>query len=183
MFRAENTGGTSVIRATYTGGATNTLQIGINGTANTDSLTLIDNAWYSVELNWAAATGVTGRVRGAGAAPCVAPATSCTNNEEILVAGVSALQVDTARMGILAPTMTVTVPMFFDEFDSRRTTSPGRLRRGDANASNTISTADVTGVLLEVNGDLRLGQPDCNENGRVTTGDVTCVINLIGVPD
>lgn len=182
ILRAENTGATPIITATYNGGATNTLVIGINGTANTDSIVLQDNRWYSVELNWAQATGVTGRVRGAGAGPCATPA--CPNNEEISVVGTSPLTVDTVRMGMIAASgITVTMAMFFDEFDSRRTTSPGRLRRGDANASNTITTADITGVLLDISGDLRVGQPDANESGVVNTADVTAVLNLIGVPD
>ncbi len=181
IFRARNGSGANVFSVSHDGANMTVNLIG----GGSDSLAVVDNRWYMVQLDWAQGTGLTGRIRGAGATPCVAPATSCSNNEEIIVAGSTAEQVQDVQLGLLATSgVTVTTPVFFDEFDSRRTTTPPRLVRGDANASGVVNTADVTNVLLEINNQgLRTGQPDCNESGVVNTADVTCVLLLIGNPD
>lgn len=67
-------------------------------------------------------------------------------------------------------------PMFFDDFDSRRITRPGRLCRGstvnlDAEP-NTVTQADMLQIFQEVlTGTLANGQPDYLESGSVTQAD------------
>lgn len=71
-------------------------------------------------------------------------------------------------------------PMFFDDFDSRRISRPGRLLRGDATDSGSIAAADVVAVRNEVLGNaLAPGQPDCNEDGTITAADVVCVRGIV----
>ena len=63
----------------------------------------------------------------------------------------------------------------FDDFDSRRSTRPGRLLRADANDDGSLTASDVLTVRLEVlGGSLAAGQPDCNEDGSVTASDILC---------
>lgn len=181
IFRARNAGGNNVFRVTHDGA---TITVGTAGTATTDSLTVNDNRWYMVSLDWSQASGVTGRIRGSGARPCTAPATSCANNEEIIIAATTTEQIQDAQLGLLATSgVTVTNQVFFDEFDSRRTTTPPRLRRGDSNNDGVVNALDGAGVLAEFNGtNIRPGQPDCNENGDVDALDGACVLAIFNNP-
>lgn len=68
----------------------------------------------------------------------------------------------------------------FDDFDSRRSTRPGRLLVGDADDSGSVATGDLVSILSEINGNaFAPGQPDCDENGSVGTGDLVCVLTII----
>lgn len=182
IFRARNGSGNSVLRVTHDGA---TLTVGIAGTATTDSLTVNDNRWYMVTLDWSQ-TGVTGRIRGSGARPCTAPATSCANNEEIVIAQATTEQIQDAQLGVLAAsgvTFNNSSAVFFDEFDSRRTTTPPRLRRGDANNDGVTNALDGTGVLAEFNGvNIRPGQPDANEDGVINALDGTAILAIFNNP-
>ena len=92
----------------------------------------------------------------------------------------SADSITEARLGLITGTPTVTAPVFFDEFDSRRTQNPGRLCRGDANGNGSLTGGDAQAVINEtVNGVIAIGQPDANENGGVTGGDAQAIINLV----
>ena len=72
-----------------------------------------------------------------------------------------------------------TTPMFFDDFDSRRISRPGRLLRGDANDDGQIDLGDVIAANAEsLGGALAAGQPDCNEDGQIDLGDVICINGL-----
>jgi hypothetical protein len=65
----------------------------------------------------------------------------------------------------------------FDDFDSRRSSRPGELLRGDADGSGGHNAADNTTILLERLGlQFAAGQPDCNEDGAVNAADNTCVL-------
>lgn len=181
IFRARGTGGTSLLTVTYNGGASNSFVVGLNGTASTFTMpNVTDNRWYSVELNWTAAAsgGVTGKIRGAGA-------TSALGAQNVDITGLTGVnnnadRVTDAQLGALAASgLTFTAPMYFDDFDSRRTTSPGRKARGDANGNGNVTATDAVVVLNEAaNGTLAAGQPDCNENGSVTATDGVCVLNI-----
>lgn len=186
IFRARGTGGTSLLTVTYNGGAANSFVVGLNGTASTFTMNNVaDNAWYSVELNWTAAAsgGVTGKIRGAGS-----PSALGAQNVDITgLTGVNnnADRVTDAQLGALAASgLTFTAPMFFDDFDSRRTTSPGRKPRGDANGNGNVTATDAVQILNEfANGTLTVGQPDCNENGAVTATDAVCALNIFANGD
>lgn len=90
-------------------------------------------------------------------------------------------------MGMIVGTPTVTAPVYFDEFDSRRTQSPGRLCRGDAGGGaggapdNVIGVADRVLITNEIlaTGTQPLGQPDVNDDGIIAPADRVGVTNLI----
>jgi hypothetical protein len=169
IFQARNTGGTNIIRVQNSG---TQLTFGMNGTATTRTASVVANRWYSVELAWeASATGslnITLFDESNGNQVAVTPITGVNNSSD---------RIDDARLGKIAGAGTGF--MNFDAFDSRRTTSPGRLCRGDSNNSSTVTGADATQAILEfVNGTLAQGQPDVNGNGNVTGGDATGIINV-----
>ena len=73
--------------------------------------------------------------------------------------------------------------MTVDAFESRRSTSIGRLQRANANGSDAVcNTNDIVAAALDANaillGDpatLANGQPDCNEDGQVNSTDLVCI--------
>ncbi len=68
----------------------------------------------------------------------------------------------------------------FDDFDSRRVSRPGRLLVGDANNDGSITGGDLTSLVNELLGtSFSAGQPDCNEDGNITGGDLTCLVNIL----
>jgi hypothetical protein len=86
--------------------------------------------------------------------------------------------IETIRLGATNPGASGTA--YFDEFDSRSTTSPGLLCRGDANGSGLRNAGDSQAIVSEVvNQNYNFGQPDCDENGQVNAGDAQCVIALV----
>lgn len=171
IFQARNTGGTNIIRVTHNG---DQLGFTVNGGASTQNITVLDNRYYGIEIDWAAGAGtgsMTVAVTGAGGVQAGTLSFPTLSN--------SADSITEARMGIIAGTPTVTSAVFFDEFDSRRTTSPGLLVRGDANNNSSVTPADATAVINEFNnGIIAAGQPDCGENGTVSPADATCIINI-----
>ncbi len=176
IFQGRNGGGTNIIRVAHDG---TQLSFFVNGVATAQNVTVADNAYYSIELAWSAAAGsgaMTGTVTGnsGNAATSQVAGTFAFNNLSN-----AADNITEARMGLITGTPTVTAPVFFDEFDSRRTQNPLRLVRGDSNNSGTVTPADATAVINEFNnGVLGLGQPDCNESGSVTPADATCALNV-----
>lgn len=185
IFQARNTGGTNIVRITHDGSV---LRFYVNGAASPQTVTVADSRYYSIEMAWAAGTvspattgtftaTVTGN-SGNVATPAVAGTVNFTGLAN------SADSITDARLGLIAAATapTVTSPVFFDEFDSRRTTNPGRLCRGDANGNGTISAADRTAVSneLAVPSTVAVGNTDCNESSSVSATDRTCITNLIG---
>lgn len=182
IFQARNTGGTNIVRITHDG---TVLRFYANTGGAAQSVTVADSRYYSIELAWAAGTvspvttgtmtaTVTGN-SGNVAAAAVAGTVNFTGLAN------SADSITDARLGLIAAAAapTVTAPVYFDEFDSRRTTNPGRLCRGDSNGNLSITAADRTAITNELAGTVAAGQPDCNESGVVTATDRTCVTNLL----
>jgi hypothetical protein len=140
--------------------------------------------WYSIELGYnstasALGSGVTGvpansmrlRVQNETAAPI-----DCNQVSTGGVPTAAANNIDFVQLGNLSGGSSGAV--IVDSYESRRTTPIGRLCRGDANASNTITAGDAQAIINEfVNGNLATGQADCNENGAITAGDAQCVLN------
>jgi hypothetical protein len=169
VFQARNTGGTNMIRVQYDG---TQLTFGMNGTGTTRTAAVTANRWYSVELAWeASATGSLNiTVQGAGSATPIAvtPITGVNNSSD---------RIDDARLGKIAGAGTGF--MNFDAFDSRRTTSPGRLLLGDANGNGSVNVGDAITIRNEaLGGALAIGQPDANENGIVNVGDAIAARNI-----
>lgn len=170
VFQARNGSGTNMILVQYNG---TQLTFGMNGTATTRTAAVTANRWYSVELAWeASATGSLNiTLQGAGSATpiAVAPITGVNNASD---------RIDDARMGKIAGSGTGF--MNFDAFDSRRTTNPGRLCRGDANGDNSYGSGDRVQMTNEILGTaLAVGQPDTNEDGNLGSADRVQVTNLI----
>ena len=180
IFQARNTGGTNMIQVTHDG---NQLSFTTNTGGAAQNVVVADNAYYSIELAWAAGTvapattgSMTGTVTGNSGGAAAAVVAGIVNFTGLAN---SADSITDARMGVITGGATLATPVNFDEFDSRRTTNPGRLVRGDANNSGTTTPADATAVLNEFNnGVINLGQPDCGENGSVSPADATCVLNV-----
>lgn len=182
IFQARSGTPTNIIRVSHDG---NQLTFRVNATPAPApvTITVADNRYYSIELAWAAGAGngtLTGTVTGnsgQSATAAVAGTVSFTNLSN------AADSITEARLGMITGTPTVTTAVHFDEFDSRRTQNPGRLCRGDANNSGTISALDrsaVTGELASPSV-LALGQPDVNESGSVTALDRGAITNLLAV--
>lgn len=185
IFQARNTGGTNIIRIVANG--TN-LSFTTNTGAGAQTVTVQDNKWYAIELSWSAGAGtgsMTATVTGASG-NAVAPAVAGTVNFANLSNASDVI--DAARIGIIAGTPAVTAPVYFDEFDSRRTTSPGLLCRGDAASppNNVVNVFDAVAVINEAGGNpalLSSGQPDCTEDGTINVFDGVCVVAVAGGPN
>lgn len=152
------------------------LTFSTNGSATTRTVAVQDNRWYAIELAWAAGAG-TGSlgitVTGAGSAtPLSTPAITGVSNASDTI--------EEARLGFVAGSGTGAGT--FDAFDSRRTTVPGRLCRGDANNDNLLGVQDriaITNEILAFGAPVSQGQPDINEDGVVAVADRIGVTNAI----
>lgn len=171
IFRAGSgdNGASPVIEVDYTGSAFNFRQ---NGTAVGAGVTGIQaDRWYSIELFYKANTGFNATVGGAGSDAVVGTVSSAT---------AGAGTIGSAVLGAVSGS-TGSASLGFDAFESTRseTTPIGRLCRGDANNSSTISSADASAIITEyLGGALASGQPDANESGGVTAADASVVMNL-----
>ena len=120
------------------------------------------NRWYRVLVKFNATAGTLGyTVRGGGAAE----ATAVTGS---IPGVVSTARIETAKLGLVTGTGTATV----DAFESRRTSDPTPLCRGDANADGILNVQDriiITNEALATS--LANGQPDVNEDGIVNVQD------------
>ncbi|MGY6630419.1 MAG: hypothetical protein ACXIUL_05350 [Wenzhouxiangella sp.] len=97
-------------------------------------------------------------------------------------ADTSSLRIRSALLGFVdeAVAISSTTPLYFDDFDSRRQSRPGRLLVGDANDDGIINILDVLDIYDEVGGGpLASGQPDCNEDGVINVLDVLCTYDNI----
>lgn len=184
IFQARNTGGTNIIRVTHDG---NQLSFTTNTGGAAQNVTVADNRYYAVELNWAAAAGtgsLTGTVTGNGGTAVTEPTTGTINFANLNNAADSITE---ARLGMIAGNPTVTAPVFFDEFDSRRTQSPGRLCRGDAGGGTggvpdgAIGSQDRILVTNEIlgTGTQPQGMPDVNGDGAIGSQDRIGITNMI----
>lgn len=170
VYRALNAGSTQQIGVTYDATA-GTFAFATTGSSG-NITGIVQNRWYSVELNWSrAATNMVVTVRGAGA----------TTDSTVTVTGVGATdQIDTAQLGWISGAGTAGARgITTDAYESRRATAIGRLCRGDANNDNTRNSGDQVVMRNEfLNGTLAAGQPDANEDGTVNSGDQIIARNL-----
>ena len=124
--------------------------------------------WHSVEVKWA---------NNGGAIELWVDSDATTDPAD--ASTTSAATADTIQAGILGGT----AGMIFDAYESRRTTSVGRLVPGDATGDGNVNVFDLVGVKNEILGNsLATGTPDCNESGtaaKVDIFDLVCVKNVI----
>ncbi len=125
--------------------------------------------WHSVEVKWASGDGTNGGAIDVWVdtdATAVAADASTTS-------AVAATTIQAANLG-------GTAGMIFDAYESRRTTSVGRLIKGDSTGDGTVNIVDAIGVVGEINNTLtNVGQPDCTEDGNINIVDAICVVNII----
>lgn len=134
---------------------------------NVDATDINGDGWNSFEIVWESAAS-------AEIALSVNGGTDLTTTGDT-----SDERVRSALLGFVGDdgsSITASNVMYFDDFDSRRISRPGRLLVGDANDDGVVNIFDVQTVGAEVTGDdLAAGQPDCNEDGVVNIFDVQCV--------
>ena len=123
--------------------------------------------WHSIEFVWEAAAAATIRFSLNGQPD----RTASVNTAGLAINAVFLGNVNGANG---------TGAIDFDDFDSRRTTRPGRLVRGDAANTGSVSSPDLQAVRNEILGTaVAAGQPDCNEDGAVGSPDLQCIRNII----
>ena len=172
FYLARDGAGAPLIRLALTGGNIQTTLAG--SAAAIPNIPVVASKYYSVELEWAqgAAAPFSIKVQGAGAAT---PTTQTTT------ANTTGLVLKDVRLGLSAAS---TGTAYFDEYDSRRTTAPGRLLKCDANNDGLVAVADRIVINNEILGTaIAIGQPDGNEDGLVSVADRIQVNNkILNVP-
>jgi hypothetical protein len=166
-FQADDGAAAAQIKVSYDG-ANIVVERSAGGTPA--SVVAAANRWFRVLVKFNATAGTLGyTVRGAGAAEASAVSGSITGVN-------NAARIETAKLGLLTGTGTATV----DAFESRRTSDPAPLCRGDANADVLIGVQDriiLTNEILQTA--LASGQPDVNEDGLVSVQDRILITNRI----
>lgn len=165
VLRARNAAGANMLTVKFTGTA---FEFATSGGVASMSAAVTANRWYSIELNWAAGKSMTATLQGAGgvALPTIGTAASS-----------AADRIDSVSLGWISGGTAGSVAV--DGYESRRTTAIGRLCRGDANGDSVRNFADQVSLRNEVLlMDISAGQPDCNEDGAINSGDIVCVRNL-----
>lgn len=186
IFQARNTGGTNIIQVTHNGSV---LSFTTNTGGAAQTVTVADKRYYSIEMNWTAGAGtgsftatVSGN-SGAGVVNAVAGTVAFNSLSN------SSDSITEARMGLIGGSATTAASsaVYFDEFDSRRTTSPGLLCRGDAGGGaggtpdGVIGSADrvlITNEILAINAQPK-GYPDASQDGLTASADRVAVTNMI----
>jgi hypothetical protein len=158
---SDDTATTAVYTVSYAGG---NVTVTPNGGGAPAVVAAGATNWHSVEVKWANSGGAIDVWVDTDATTAAADASTT-----------SAATADTIEAGILGGT----AGMIFDAYESRRTTSVGRLLVGDANNTGNISIADAVSIVNELGGVFTTGTPDCNESGNVSIADAICVVNLL----
>jgi hypothetical protein len=157
FFLARDGVGANLIRLALTGGAIKTTVANAGAVAD---IPVTADTWYSVELDWAQTAG-TFSVSVKGPGPAVTQTSAIT-------AGTSVLK--DVRLGLSAAS---TGTSFFDEYDSRRSSAPGRLLRCDASGDGaTVNILDLIAITAEILGTSpALGQPNANQDNSINVVD------------
>ena len=132
--------------------------------------------WNSFEIVWESAADATVALR-------------VNAEDDLTLDGVdtSSIRISEALLGLAGPDEVPTSdnPFFFDDFDSRRNTRPGRLCRGLTDQSrDELLLEDAQTIFDEVSAledfdVLAPGQPDFNEDGVVDLADAQAVFNRV----
>jgi hypothetical protein len=163
---AADDGGDDVITLVYENGDL-TLSVDDGGTMVGTTVGNIGAGWHSAEFVWEQAADAT-----------ILFSVDGDDDIEINNVDSSGYSISNAHLGNLAAS-NGGGSIYFDDYDSRRQTRPGRLLRGDANDDGNHSAADNIAINIErLNQGLAPGQPDCNEDGNISAADNICV-NLI----
>ena len=137
------------------------------GPANLE-ITGIGSGWHSVEFAWASASDAT-----VSLAVNVAIETAAPPEFASATLNTSGQSIGEARLGNVNGASATNAFIDFDDFDSRRVSTPGRLCRGLTDESrDALSGDDAIEIYRESFGlAVAAGQPDYNEDGAVTGDD------------
>lgn len=132
----------------------------------------VGTGWQSIEVVWEASS----------AADNIRFALNTEEDGQDITSGTSVdtsgLQIAKAHLGNVSGTG-ASGTLYFDDFDSRRLSRPGRLMRGDANNDGVVDGDDQAAIVNEfLFGEPAQGNPDCNEDGSVDGDDQACIINI-----
>jgi len=149
-----------------------------NGSTFDEVLNIRANSWYSVEFNWNRTAATLDVVVQGNAGAAIDPAAFTGHTSSAGTVGI-----DFVRLGWISGGAGTEVVV--DAFESRRATAIGRLLRGDANGSGSITIGDASAIANEINNGTLTGgagtnaAPECNEQGGLTIGDASCVANIV----
>ena len=167
IYLARDAAGANLIRLALSGGAIKTT---VANAAAVADIPVVANTWYSVELDWSqsAASPFSITVKGPGAAVTQTAATT---------ASISVLK--DVRIGLSANS---TGTGFFDEYDSRRTTAPGRLLKCDANGDGEVDILDYIALqnyIIDPTKTVNTESSDMNGDGKVNSADLLALRKII----
>lgn len=173
MYQALDGSGVPVIEAYYDpAGAIPGIYVDFSNGVATESVpaTGLGTGWHSLEIQWSATGNPNVRLQQGDTS------TSQTWSNPLDMSGVT---VESARLGAIG-TVPTSGSIDFDDYDSRREGTPGRLVVGDANGDDGVNAQDFVQVINEILGsDVGEGQSDCTEDGGINAQDFVCVINII----
>lgn len=131
------------------------------------------NGWNSFEIVWSAGAEADVVLNVNGQADLVAEGLDTSSQ-----------RVNSALLGLVGfpegASIASGTPLYFDDFDSRRQSRPGRLCRGLTDESrDELTIADALAIVAEFgsgSATLAGGQPDFNEDGAVNLADFFAVV-------
>ena len=168
MFQAEDGTGAAVIKAYYDSVLDN-IYVDFTvpgGATETVVASGLSTGWHSLEIQWASTGNPTVSLQQGETS------TSQTWSNALDMSGVT---IEAAKLGAIG-TVPATGSIDFDDYDSRREGTPGRLMVGDADGNSIVAVGDLFAVHNERIGTAPAnGQADCNEDGIVAVSDLFCV--------
>lgn len=184
VFNAKNASDASMIRVAHDTTA-NVFNFYVSGNDTPDGVVtgVLDNRWYSIELNFSNSSPAELRYTVVGAG-----GVTLANNVATTSAPQATDVIDSAELGWVANLGgTPTGAIVTDAFESRRNTAIGRLPRASSNGDTVCNANDITFTANDIiailtgggAGSLAPGQPDCDEDGSVNANDITCTANII----
>jgi len=174
LFEALDASDSSVMTATYDQ-SENAVNVVFAHAGGTETVTIgpLTTGWNSLEIQWEAQAVETAVVSLGNSAT----ASNSAGTGEIDTSG---LTINSASLGAIPAPATVPSSgvVFFDDYDSRRDTFPGRLLAGDANGDGEVDIFDVIATRNEIlENSVTDGLPDCNEDGDIDIFDLICMRN------
>ncbi len=177
LFEALDASDNSVMSATYDQSA-NLVNVVFEHSGGTETVPIgpLTTGWNSLEIQWEAKAAERAVVSLGNSAT----ASNSAGSAEI---DTSALTIGSVRLGAIPSPATVPSSgvIFFDDYDSRRDTVPGRLCRGLTDSSRSaLNLEDVQAIFAEFatgGGSPASGTPDYDQNGSVDLQDVSDVFS------
>jgi hypothetical protein len=172
IFKAEDNGG-DVLVVSYDNGDIVLTAVDQADTSHPLAITGVGNGWHSVEITWlqgsdATQTEVTLLVNSEDPNDGVSTSIDTTG-----------MAIDLVKLGNVDGVSTGG-SADFDDFDSRRSSRPGRLLVGDAANTGSNDSPDLVAARNEILGNsFAPGQPDCNEDGDIGSPDLVCIRNIL----